>query len=154
MAKMESIKTADLAKMNSAYLADEKARVVRNALTVNDLGTVSRVYTADQQNPNLFSIDIKTMPVTNQMKSGRCWLFSSMNLLREMIAKKYHIKGQFELSQNYIAFYDKLEKINFFLESVLQEIDTPYSDETLRYLLQTAIGDGGQWDMKIGRAHV
>ena len=90
MAKMESIKTADLAKMNSAYLADEKARVVRNALTVNDLGTVSRVFTADQQNPNLFSIDIKTMPVTNQMKSGRCWLFSSMNLLREMIAKKYH----------------------------------------------------------------
>lgn len=149
MAKMESIKTADLAKMNSAYLADEKARVVRNALTVNDLGTVSRVFTADQQNPNLFSIDIKTMPVTNQMKSGRCWLFSSMNLLREMIAKKYHIKGQFELSQNYIAFYDKLEKINFFLESVLQEIDTPYSDETLRYLLQTAIGDGGQWDMMV-----
>jgi len=149
MKKMEPIRAAELARMNKAYLADEKARVVRNALTANELAKISRVFEAGAQNPNLFSIDIKTMPVTNQLQSGRCWLFSSMNLLREILAKKYHIKDQFELSQNYIAFYDKLEKINFFLETSLQEIDTPYNSETLRYVLETAVGDGGQWDMMV-----
>ncbi len=114
---------------------------------MNDLAGISRVFEAEAGNPNLFSIDIKTLPVTNQMHSGRCWLFASLNLLREMLVKKYGIEGQFELSQNYMAFYDKLEKTNFFLEAALAEADAPFADETVRYLMETAVGDGGQWDM-------
>ena len=123
------------------------ARVVRNALTVNDLGGISHVFDATAANPDYFSINIKTLPVTNQMASGRCWLFASLNVLREIIVKKYKIDGQFELSQNYMAFYDKLEKANFFLEAALAELEAPFGDETVRYLMETAVGDGGQWDM-------
>ena len=119
MGKMKAIKTNDLIKMRQTYLEDEKARVVRNALTNNDIAKISNVFEASAENPNLFSIDIETMPVTNQMSSGRCWIFSALNVLREEIAKKYKIK-EFELSQNYVAFYDKLEKVNYFLEASLQ----------------------------------
>lgn len=147
MTKMKAISSEELAKLSVDYLADAKARVVRNALTVNDLGGISRVFDATAANPDYFSINIKTLPVTNQMASGRCWLFASLNVLREIIVKKYKIDGQFELSQNYMAFYDKLEKANFFLEAALAELETPFEDETVRYLMQTAVGDGGQWDM-------
>ena len=146
MKKMSAVSAADLDRMKKAYLQNEKARVVRNALTTNDIASISRVLEASAASPNMFSIDIKTMPVTNQMQSGRCWIFSALNVLREMMAKKYHI-DKFEFSQNYIAFYDKLEKVNFFMEAVLQEIDTPMNSEVLRWLLETAVGDGGQWDM-------
>ncbi|MBP3891494.1 MAG: C1 family peptidase [Solobacterium sp.] len=148
MAKMKPIQTKQLEKMRQAYLENDKARIVRNALTNTDIKKISNVFEAQSANPNLFSIDIETMPVTNQMNSGRCWIFSALNVMREIIAKKYKIEN-FELSQNYVAFYDKLEKVNYFLESVLQEIDKPYNDETLRYLLTMGIGDGGQWDMLV-----
>ena len=130
------------------YLKDEKARVVRNALVKNDIGTISRNFDAERNNPNIFSIDLKTMPVTNQYQSGRCWIFSSMNVLRELIAKKYNM-AEFELSQNYIAFYDKLEKANWFMECTLQEIDGPVGSDNMRFLLEWAVGDGGQWNMLV-----
>jgi bleomycin hydrolase len=143
---MNAITKKSLNEMRSAYEADDKARVVRNALVKNNPASISRVQEAAAENPNLFSINIKTLPVTNQMQSGRCWIFSSMNVLREMIANKYKIKD-FELSQNYISFYDKLEKANWFMNCVLKEIDNPLNSENMRFLLQYAVGDGGQWNM-------
>ena len=149
MRKFEAISEKKLAQLNKEYLQDNEARIVRNALTDNEIHKISSRLEARSDNPNLFSIDIKTMPVTDQKRSGRCWIFSSMTILREILAKKYKIKDQFELSQNFIAFYDKLEKTNYFLETMLAEADQPYSSETVRYLLETAIGDGGQWDMMV-----
>ena len=148
MTKMEPIKASELKQLEQEYAVDQKAAVVRHALNRNDISTISSLLEASAQNPNLFSIDIKTMPVTNQMSSGRCWIFSSLNVMREIIAKNYNI-DDFELSQNYVAFYDKLEKVNFFLECMLQELKSPLSSETMRYLLSTGIGDGGQWDMLV-----
>jgi bleomycin hydrolase len=130
------------------YLADEKARVVRNALTKNDLAQISRRFEAENANPNIFTIDIKTMSATAQNQSGRCWIFSAMNVLREVIARRFKIR-EFELSQNYVAFYDKLEKANWFMECIVQEIDRPLADEKNRFLLQSAVSDGGQWNMLV-----
>ena len=145
---MKEITVEELQNMREAYLSDAKARVVRNALTKNDISTISRDFTAMCDNPSIFSIDLKTMPVTNQMQSGRCWIFSAMNVLREMIAKKYNIK-EFELSQNYIAFYDKLEKANWFMDCIIAEKNSDINSPEMRYLLENAIGDGGQWNMLV-----
>ena len=145
---MKPITAEQLSNLRESYLEDGKARVVRNALTKNDIASISRVFEAECANPNLFSINLKTMPVTNQEASGRCWIFSAMNVLREIIAKKYGIR-EFELSQNYVAFYDKLEKANWFMECILAEIDAPLSSENNRFLLETAVGDGGQWNMLV-----
>ena len=145
---MKAIDLKELEVLRNNYLKDSKARVVRNALTNNDISTISSVFDATCNNPNLFSIDIETLPVTNQQASGRCWIFSAMNVLRNMMAQKYKIEN-FELSQNFIAFYDKLEKVNFFMECVIAEKDSALTSETMRYLLETAVGDGGQWDMVV-----
>ena len=149
MRKPREISLRKIEEMNKKYLADDRQRIVRNALTDNPIGKISKRPEGKSENPNLFSIDIKTLPVTDQMQSGRCWLFSSLTLFREKLAKKYDIKDQFELSQNYLAFYDKLEKINYFMESMIAEKDKPFDSEVSRFLLHNAIGDGGQWDMMV-----
>ena len=112
---MKAICKDQLCEIRDAYEADRTQRIVRNALTKNDVSTVSRVFEAEAANPNIFSINLKTMRATNQMASGRCWLFSTLNVLRETVAKKCNME-EFELSQNYLAFYDKLEKANWFME--------------------------------------
>ena len=145
---MKSITRQDLAALRREYLADDVNRIVRNALTDRDLETAASVFEAKNANPNIFSIEIETMPATNQKASGRCWIFSALNVLREMIAKKYHIRS-FELSQNYVAFYDKLEKCNWFMNCVINEGDAALDERTMQWLLDNGISDGGQWDMAV-----
>ena len=145
---MQPISKKKIQDLRSKYTNDAKASVVRNALVKNDVATISQSFEATSANPNIFSIDIETMTATNQMHSGRCWIFSATNVLREIMGKKYKIKD-FELSQNYIAFYDKLEKANWFMECYLQEIDKPLDSEKARFLLEWAVGDGGQWNMLV-----
>ena len=99
-----------------------------------------------------FDINIKTLPAANQKASGRCWLFAATNVCREVIAKKLNL-GNFELSQSYLAFYDRLEKSNYLLEAVIELIDKDYDDRTLAFLLQNGVGDGGQWDMFVSLAN-
>ncbi len=95
---------------------------------------------------HLFNHEIKTMRATNQKGSGRCWLFAALNVMRERVAEKCNIEN-FELSQNYMAFWDKLEKSNYVLESILDTLDDAPYTRVLDYILQTGVQDGGQWDM-------
>ena len=148
MNNMKSVTTQEFDALRQNYLNDSKARVVRNALTKNDISTISRSFEAEMSNPSVFSIDLKTMPVTSQLQSGRCWIFAAMNVLREIMAKKYRIK-EFELSENFVAFYDKTEKANWFMQRIISELDQPLSDEVNRFLLDSAVSDGGQWNMLV-----
>ena len=138
---MDAIKKENLRKVN-----DEKNRILRHALSKNSLYEISASQDAEPEMDFNFDINIKTMSATNQKASGRCWLFAATNLCREIIAKKCNI-ASFELSQSYLAFYDRLEKSNYLLESVVELIDKDYDDRTLAFLLQNGVGDGGQWDM-------
>ena len=74
---MKSITKQELATLRKTYLADDVNRIVRNALTDRDLESAASVFEAKNANPNLFSIELETMPVTNQKASGRCWIFSA-----------------------------------------------------------------------------
>ncbi|MFR3923306.1 MAG: aminopeptidase C, partial [Dysosmobacter welbionis] len=84
--------------------------------------------------------------ICNQKQSGRCWMFAALNTLRYQVMKKYDLKT-FELSQAYLFFWDKLEKSNYFLESILDTLDEPANGRLVSYLLTAPVNDGGQWDM-------
>ena len=143
---MEEIKLTTLQKDLEEYQKDGKNAVLRHALTNTSLSQTVRSMDQIQDANYSFDIDIKTMPVTNQKASGRCWIFAATNVLREMIAKKLNIDS-FELSQSYIAFYDRLEKCNYTLEVIIELLNKDYDDRTLMFILDNGIGDGGQWDM-------
>lgn len=121
-------------------------RAITNALTKHNVKDVAFSNRGLDEAQFAFSVNVPTMEVTNQMQSGRCWIFAALNLFREEIAKKCNIE-KFELSQNYIAFWDKFEKINFFYESMIELADRPLTDQLVTYILDSGIGDGGQWNM-------
>ena len=88
------------------------------------------------------------LAVTSQGQSGRCWLFAGLNLLRIYVARKHKLE-EFELSQSYLFFWDKLEKANYFLESVIETAKQPDDSRLVKYIFDGGFlfQDGGQWHM-------
>lgn len=87
---------------------------------------------------------IKSGTITHQRGSGRCWMFAGFNVLRPHVIKKYNLKD-FEFSESYLQFWDKLEKSNFFLQGMIDLADRPLDDRLLRNHLDDPLGDGGWW---------
>ena len=96
-----------------------------------------------------FSLEIPTMTACNQKSSGRCWIFAALSLLREKVGKSLNLQ-EFELSQNYLSFYDHLEKANGFLENILKTAGDPLEDRYVSKLLSEPVGDGGWWEYFVG----
>lgn len=131
---------------SDAYAACPQRRLATRALSKCDLSDVAFVSAGAQAMRQKFSLEIETLEVTNQQSSGRCWLFAALNVLRERIAKEKSLEA-FELSQSYLAFWDKFERCNYFLESILETAGLPTDDRTVAHILSTGVHDGGQWDM-------
>ncbi|RPD68637.1 peptidase C1B bleomycin hydrolase [Lentinus tigrinus ALCF2SS1-7] len=93
-------------------------------------------------------VDFKTNPITSQKSSGRCWLFATTNVLRYSVMKKLNL-DDFQLSQAYLFFWDKLNKSNYFLELSIENADLPIDNRLVDYLSDELISDGGQWDMVV-----
>ena len=135
-----------LKKQDKKYAKNPVNVVARHALSNTELSAVAHSKDTIKDMDFNFSINIPTMTATDQKSSGRCWIFAATNFLREDIAKRLKISN-FEFSQSYVAFYDKLEKLNYTLEVLIELIDKDYDDRTLQFVLENGIGDGGQWDM-------
>ena len=144
----KNLSLEQLKESRKEYENDKKMSVIRHALSATTFNDVFLSTDGGSITDFTFSIDVTTLPVTNQKKSGRCWIFSATNVLREIIAKKINVKGQFELSQNFISYYDKLEKYNYHAEGIIDLIlkGAKHDDRKVAFLLD-GVGDGGQWQM-------
>ena len=145
---MKEIKKEHLDELLKEYEQDKSCTIARHALSNQDIAVAAASKDSVSKMDFNFDINIKTMSVNNQKASGRCWIFAACNGIRELIGKKIGV-GTFKLSQSYIAFYDKLEKLNYTLEALIETIDDDYDDRTVQFLVQNGIGDGGQWDMLV-----
>ncbi|RTE48303.1 C1 family peptidase [Actinobaculum sp. 352] len=142
----ESLSPDMLSTFAQEFDADTAARIVQNAVTQTPVTKVAmdrRIVTSID--PSM-SVKVDTWATTNQKKSGRCWLFSGLNAFKPAVNEATGLKS-FEFSQNYQHFWDKLEKANYFLTSMIELADRDIDDRTVHYLLSDPIGDGGQWNM-------
>ncbi|WP_207577840.1 aminopeptidase C [Listeria seeligeri] len=96
----------------------------------------------------VFSHEVATDKVSNQQQSGRCWMFAALNTFRHKLNGTLGLKD-FELSQNFINFWDKLEKANYFLENIIETANEDENSRLVSWLLDTPQQDGGQWDMLV-----
>ena len=143
----KGVTEADLASFKAGYGADPLRQAMTSALYQSDLSKLLCAPASSRDLSFKFSIDIKTMKATDQKSSGRCWLFAAANVLREYVAKQLNLE-QFELSQSYLAFWDKFERCNYFFEVILETAELPLTDRTVNYILNDGgVSDGGQWDM-------
>jgi bleomycin hydrolase len=141
---MKEINDALLRQFRAQVAADPAAAVLNGALAKTDLADLSFVPMQAALHDGPFAVEVKTRGITAQKQSGRCWLFAALNLLREKVAEKCNLDEKFELSQNYLSFYDKLEKANNFLEMVIEQAEEPVKGQSMQYVLRGMV-DGGYW---------
>ena len=142
---MNEITFALLDRFRAAEAERKELKTLQAAMAKTELKDLAYVPSAAAKLNGDFAIELKTRGVTWQQKSGRCWLYAVLNILRERISETCKL-DKFELSANYLSFYDKLEKANNFLELVIEHADKPLNDRMMEYILG-GVGDGGYWDM-------
>ena len=128
------------------FYKDRANRVAQRAAVNNGLVEASVDRVEDEKNRHTFNIELKEKEIRNQKQSGRCWMFAALNLMEYKLCRKYNLKG-FELSKNYTLFFDKLERCNYFLESIIRTLDEDLDGRLVSHILTDPMGDGGQWDM-------
>jgi bleomycin hydrolase len=136
----------DLELLRKEFAASPACRLAQNAVTrvaVDDVALNREIINSTDHSLSTLLDDWK---VTNQERSGRCWLFAGLNLLRIGAMKKMGLRD-FEFSQNYAMFWDKIERANYFLEAIIETAARDLDDRTVAYLLKSVADDGGQWNM-------
>ena len=144
--KTNAISEKMLAEMSKDFNSDRANLIAASAAVKSGIMEASTDYSKAAEFPFTFNIDLKQGKITDQKASGRCWIFSALNTFRYEIIKKYKLDS-FELSQNYLFFYDKLEKANYYLESVIKTADEALDSRLFRFINNDPLCDGGQWDM-------
>ena len=120
-------------RFEQEYRSNLTNTILRHSLVLHSIDDITRSADSPETSNAIYSIELKTMKAQNQRSSGRCWIFSATNLLREIIGKKLNV-DQFELSQNFIAFYDKLEKYNFLLTELEKNIDEKHDENSIAFI--------------------
>jgi bleomycin hydrolase len=141
-----NLTTEQVELFEKGFAAQPAYRLMQNAVTQTPVGDIAldrRIVTGIDHSVSNLLDDWK---VTNQKKSGRCWMFAGLNLLRVGAARRLGVKD-FEFSQNYTLWWDKFERANFFLEAMIETSGRDVDDRTVAHLLSDPIGDGGQWNM-------
>ena len=133
-----------LGKIRQGYSATPEQKAVKNALASTSIATLAINGENLAMCDTHFSHRVKTVGITDQESSGRCWLFTGLNVLRAKMIEKHNL-ASFEFSQNYNSFYDLLEKSNLFLQAIIDTRDLELIDRKVDWLLKNPIGDGGQF---------
>jgi len=129
------------------FNSDPLLKLSRNAATHNEVTDLAMDWGKYRRIDHTFSHQVTgEMKITNQRSSGRCWGYAGLNLFRIYLGRKNNLRN-FEFSQTYFMFWDKLEKSNYFLNSIIETADKSWDSRLMMHLLESPIQDGGQWDM-------
>lgn len=134
-----------LEQIRKSYNGNDPAtKALTNALTSNEVKKLvlnrQNLSTIDHQ----FKYKVKVQGISDQKQSGRCWMFTSMNVLRPLVIEKFQLTN-FEFSHNFLYFWDIFEKANLYLEAQIKYAAQPLSDPYVDWLFKNPVGDGGVW---------
>ena len=132
-------------RIRGDFSMDAPARTMRNALTSTSIKTIAENREILAGFDKEFSHKIKTEGISNQKSSGRCWMFAGFNTLKTVLMNRLDL-DEFEFSQIYLQFWDKMEKANTFLEYMIEYRDRDFQDRQMVFLLKDPASDGGYWE--------
>ncbi len=144
----QRIDQKNLEEFSTYFKKRENSKIIANSVIKNGINDTALNNESVKKMHYDFSEEIDVGKVTNQEKSGRCWMFAALNNIRYSISKDLNIKDHdFELSEAYTMFWDKLEKANYFLENIISTVELELDSRRVMWLLNEPTNDGGQWDM-------
>ena len=138
------INSNQLNEIRDSYANTQSDKAIQNALATNPISTLALNHERLTDTDNYFSHKVKTKGISNQKSSGRCWLFTGLNVMRSDMINKYDLP-EFQFSQNYNSFWDLFEKSNLFLQTVIDTSNEPMDNRRVEWLFHNPIGDGGQF---------
>jgi bleomycin hydrolase len=138
------IDDATLSRLAQSYKPTAAERALHNALNTADINTLAASADARNSLDDEFAYRVPSKGITNQERSGRCWLFTGLNVLRAQAIREHKL-SDLKLSQAYNFFYDQLEKSNMFLQLVIDNAKKPMDDRKVDWIFHNPIGDGGQF---------
>ena len=130
-------------KKSFANNANDKA--MRNIMVNQSPAKLAMNYENATKFDSHFSNRVVSSAVTDQKSSGRCWMFTGMNVMRNKAIRQHNLPANFQFSQAYTFFYDQLEKSNLFLQAIIDTWNKPMTDQEVEWLFKNPIGDGGQF---------
>lgn len=133
-----------LKNIRQSYQETASDKAIRNAIGNNDLKKLALNQDNLKAMDTNFSNKVESKGIADQKSSGRCWLFTGLNVMRAKVISQYGM-GNFEFSQVYNSFWDQLEKSNLFLQGVIDTSKKPMDDKMVDWLFKNPIGDGGQF---------
>ena len=136
------ITPAMLSQIKQSYQNTPADKAIRNAVGNNDIRKLALNQENRQAMDTHFSVRVPSKGITNQRSSGRCWLFTGLNVMRAKAIARYELPS-FEFSQTYSFFWDQLEKANLFLQGIIDTASDPMDDKTVEWLFQHPLSDGG-----------
>ncbi|NMF02934.1 C1 family peptidase [Bifidobacterium boum] len=142
----KALRPGQLREFSRRFNADRANAVAANAATSAGVLKAATDYHGVRALPRDFSIELKQGSITNQERSGRCWMFASLNTLRYELMHRWKLED-FEFSESYLFFWDAVEKSNTYLENVLATLDEPTDSRVFEIINDTVADDGGWWQM-------
>ncbi len=140
------IKKDTLQNFKKRFEADKTNLAVAGAVAKVGIDTASLNNETIKKHNYKFSVTTKKGDITNQKQSGRCWMFAALNTARVDTMAKYNLKTT-EFSQNYTLFWDKFERANYVLDSIIDTVEEDLDSRVVAFILANPVEDGGQWDM-------
>lgn len=147
LASAQTIEQNQLQQYRQAFSSDQQATMRQNAIIKEaQIRNLALNHKLDNEIDHFFKYKVDVKGITNQKSSGRCWMFTSYNVLRPTLMKKYNI-GSFDFSHNYLYFYDMLEKSNLFLENIINTAPNDINDREVVTYFSSPVDDGGVWNL-------
>ncbi|MCF0186320.1 MAG: C1 family peptidase [Bacteroidaceae bacterium] len=143
-ANAQGLDLATLSQIAGSYTNSPADKALRNAINSNAIDKLAKNSGNANAVNQRFSNKVNSKGITNQKRSGRCWLFTGQNVLRAQMMAKHNLP-ELKLSQNYNFFYDQLEKANLFLQGIIDTAKRPADDKTVDWLFSNPMSDGGQY---------
>lgn len=133
-----------LNQIKSSYKHTPADKAIYNAMAETSIAVLAKNHENLANFDTNFTNKVVSHGITDQQQSGRCWLFTGLNVLRAQMMAKYGL-DEMEFSQNYCFFYDQLEKANLFLQGIIDTREKPMDDKMVEWLFRNPISDGGQF---------
>ena len=131
-----------LEKFKSDNVLTTSDRAIHNAMVANDVSKLAVNHANQGEMATYFTHSVPSKGITDQQSSGRCWLFTGLNVMRSKVINQHNLPG-LTFSHVYNFFYDQLEKSNLFLQAVIDTGDKPMEDKTVEWLFKNPLSDGG-----------
>ena len=132
-----------LQKMEKAQAASPANKAIFNALAANKIDNLAKNFANQGSIDTHFSVETPKQSIHDQKSSGRCWMFSGLNVLRANFAKQHADTLAVEFSHDYLFFYDQLEKANLMLQGVIDTSKKPIDDTRVQFFFKSPLNDGG-----------